>query len=399
MSRVRFTKMSKPSTPNANKLELYFDSSDLRFKAIDYTGQVHVLTQQETFENMLFNGGFWFAQRQAPGTLTTYSNTSGRSYGADRWGMTNENASMQYQRIDTSGAPETGLLARYYGKFKKITSAGKMIVSQVVEGSDIMALRGRTVRVQAKMKYSVASSMAVRLGLLYLTSAGTIDSIPATFVSAFGAAGTDPTWGTNLTALAPVLVDGGTINGLGMDCVLTSSWVRYSATFAVPSNCKNLIAVIWTNGQPAANDELNISEAGLYDGEEIMDWSPRPLGQCLAMCQRFYSKTFNVDTAPAQNTGVNTGEFKFIAGTAGAGAERSQTFFFPVPMRVAPTTLTAYNPAAANAQVRDETAAGDCTAQAFAGTTERGTAVTATGNAGTVVGGLLGVHITADAEL
>lgn len=61
--------------------------------------------------------------------------------------------------------------------------------------------------------------------------------------------------------------------------------------------------------------------------------------------------------------------------------------------------MTAYNPAAANAQVRDETAGADCTAQAFAGTNDSSTAVTCTGNAATVAEGLLGVHITADAEL
>jgi hypothetical protein len=397
MSELILQNAATPATPAAGFSTLYADSADRRVKAILDDAAIHVLSPSRLGVNGLMNGGFWFAQRQAPGTLTTYSNTSGRTYGADRWGMTNENASIQYQRIDTA-FPETGLQARFYGRFKKITSAGKMVVSQVVEGTDIMPFRGRTVRFQAKMRFSVAASMTVRLGLLYLTSAGTIDTIPAAFVSAFGAAGTDPTWGTNLTAIAPTQVDGGSISGLGMTCVLTSGWVRYSACFAVPSNCLNLIAAIWTNGLPAANDELNIGEAGLYDGFEILDWSPLLVQRELERCQRYYSKTFAIDTAPAQSVGVNTGEFKFIAGRAGALLENSPSYMRAPVMRIAPTN-TAYNPAAANAQVRDETGAVDCSAQAFAGNIDRSVGITATGNAATAVGNLLGVHVSSDAEL
>lgn len=395
---LRLAHGSAPATPASGKSEVYADSADKRVKAIDSSGVVTTLSPSSTRESLLANGGMQFAQRQAPGTLTTYSNTTGRSYGADRWGLTNENASVQWQRIDSSGAPETGLQARYYGKIKKITNAGKFILSQVIPGDDAMAVRGRTVRLQVKMRFTVAASMTVRLGLLYLTSAGTLDSIPATFASAFGAVGTDPTWGTNLTALAPVLVENASVSGLGATCVLTGAWVRYSATFSVPSNCKNLVALVWTNGQPAVNDELNVAEWALFDGPDIIDWTPRLAQDELALCQRFYCKTFAVETAPAQNVGVNTGEFCFIAGTAAAGAERSPSFRFPVTMRAAPA-ITTFNPAAANAEVRDETAAGDCSATATAGANEGSVRVTATGNAGTVVGGLLGVHLTADAEI
>jgi len=395
----RLAKTTVPNTPTANLADIYYDTSDLRMKYVDEFGGIYALSQADWGENLLINGGFELAQRQAPGTLTTYSNTTGRTYGADRWGMTNENASIQYQRIDSNAATETNLNARMYGKFKKLTSAGKMIISQVIEGTNCAPLRGRTVRFQCKMRYSVAASMTVRLGIVYLTSAGTIDTMPATFVSAFGAVGTDPTWGTNLTAIAPTLLDGGTLVGSGMNCVLTANWVRYSATFTIPSTAKNVIAVIWTNGQPAANDELNIAEIGLYDGNETMDWTPRPIWQIIQSCQRYYCKTFAIDTAPVQNAGINTGEFKFTAGIIAAGAERSPSFRYPVTMRATPVTLTAYNPAVANAQVRDETASTDCTAQAFVGANDSSLGVTCTGSATTIVGGLLGVHISLDAEL
>jgi hypothetical protein len=354
--------------------------------------------------NWLANGGFWFAQRQAPGSLTTYSSVGGRVYGADRWAMSNENASVRYQRIDTSAAVETGLQARFYGKVKKITSAGKMLICQALEGNDATQLRGRTLRLQAKMRCSVASAMNVRMGLLQLTSAGTLDTIPSTagnFVTAWGAAATDPTLGTNLAYVTPksgVTGEGGTVSGNGLTCALTTSWALFGLVVDAPATAKNLIFAVWTDGQPAADDELNIAEASLTDGYELQDWTPGPIQQELARCQRYCSKTFNVDTAPAQSVGAGTGEFRFIAGSAGAFHEGSPTYFFPVPMRSAPTA-TLYNPAAANAEVRNITGGADCSASAAGGITERGLYVAATGDGGAAVGNHLGIHLLCEAEI
>jgi hypothetical protein len=398
--RVRMTAGSTPNTPPALQHEIYPDSADGRLKQIDPQGVRHILTPCGWRDNnVIINGEFDYAQRQAPGTLTTYSNTSGRAYGADRWGMTNENASIQYQRVDSIGAPETGLQARFYGKFKKLTSAGKMVVSQGIESGQMAHLRGRRVRVQAKMRFTVAASMTARLGLLYLTSAGTVDVLPATFVSAFGAVGTDPTWGTNLTALTPVSADGGSVSGLGINCVLTAAWVRYSATFDVPASCKNLIPVIWTNGQPAANDELNVTEVGLYDGEEIREWMPRSQAEQLLLCQRYYVKSFGVDVLPAQNVGVNSGEARSVAGKAGAVANAGYLpVEFPVTLFKSPT-VTVFNPAAANALARNITGAADMGATAIVGTTASDFYINATGVAATAVGDLIAIHYTADAEI
>lgn len=396
----RMVQGAAPATPVSGKSEIYV-GTDRRVRAINDLGVTDTLSQWDWKENILVNGGFDLAQRQVPATLTTYSSVGGRVQLCDHWFGTNENASIQYARVDTAAAPEVGLGARCYGKILKLTAGGKFAIGQVVEASNVCPLRGRVVRFQAKMKYGV-NAMTVRLGLLQLAAAGTVDTVPSSgsaFFTAFGAVGVDPTLGTALAYIAPTTADGGTISGNAMTCVLSNQWVRYSATFLVPTDCKNLIPLIWTNGQPATNDTLLISEVALFDGQEIMDWTPRPLQQEIALCQRRYCKTFAIDTAPAQNVGVNTGEHKFIAGIVAAGSERSHPWQFPVRMRATPGTVTAYNPAAANAQVRDETAAGDCSAQAFAGTTDAQTAVTCTGNASTVVGGLLGVHITADAEM
>lgn len=395
-------KIATPSTPAANFSTLYVDTVDMRRKEIDDKGTKNVLTPMGWRDNnIIINGEFDYAQRQVPGTLTTYSNTTGRTYAADRWGMTNENASIQFQRIDTSSATEVNLNARFYGKYKKITGVGKMFISQVIESGNIMHLRGRTVRVQAKLRCSVASAMNVRLGLIQLANAGTIDAIPATFLSAFGAVGTDPTPGTNLAYIAPNASptgDGGTINGNALDCALTVNWVRFSATFTVPSNCKNLVMGIWTNGQPAVNDELNISEVGIYEGHEIRDWFPRIQGDQFARCQRYYQKTFAPDTTPAQNGGVS-GALRGQVAIAGAVATSSTIQWrFVIPMFKTPT-LTFYNPSAANAFLRNIGAGTDATATSGANITSEAADVNATGLAAWVAGQEIKVHASADGEL
>lgn len=390
-----------PSTPASGKIALYADGNDKRLHIIDDAGIISAVSQSPVKRNLLINGGFAFAQRQVPTTLTTYSNTTGRAYSADRWGGTNENASFQFQDVDAIAAPETNLVSRFYGRFKKITSPGKMVISQVIEGQEVASLRGRVVRLQCKMRYTVAASMVVRLGLFQLTSAGTVDTMPATFISAFGAAATDPTFGTNLSAITPITTENGASENqgkVGVTCTLTAAWVRYSASFLVPTDCKNLIAVVWTRDLPAANDELNITEAGLYDGPEITDWTPVLHTHELTACRRYYQKTFPSLTAPAQSAGV-AGNLRGGVAIAGAVATSSVLQWrFPIQMRAAPT-ITFFNPSAANAFLRNIARSTDASATTAASTTLDGTDINATGLAAWTVGDQIGVHMTADAEL
>lgn len=395
-------KTTQPSAPAANKILHWYDN-DRRSKEIDEYGAVRVITPMGWRDNnIIINGEFDYAQRQVPGTLTTYSNTSGRTFGADRFGITNENASTQYQRIDTMSSPETNHQARYYGKYKKITAAGKLVISQVVEAANMAHLRGRYVRVQAKLKYSVAASMNVRLGLISNGSAATVDAIAATFVSAFGATATDPTLGTNLTYIAPLstaLPENGTIDGNAIDITLTNAWVRYSAVFLVPATAKNIIFAVWSDGQLGINDELNIGEVGIYEGMEIRDWFPRPQAEQLLHCQRYFLKTFPVDTAPIQNGGL-AGSLKGILGKAAATALAAQLHYrFPISMRATPV-VTLYNPSVANAQMRQSSGtAADLTVTTAANAAEGSVDITATGAAGGAVGDQVAIQISCEAEI
>lgn len=328
--------------------------------------------------NAIINGGFSFAQRQTPGTDTTITN---ETYGPDRWRCTRENADLQYSRQD--GTAETGITSRYFGRFKKITNTGKFLIYQPLEFHNSVPLRGKVVTFQVKLKAS--ASKTIKIAVVELQSGGTADTLPASFVSVWGANTVNPTLGTNLAII-----------GSAASCSVTTSWAGFFVTATIPTNSKNIMVAVWTDSQFAANDTLSVAEAGLYTSGFVSGWFPRPYAQELALCQRYYVKTFAVDTAPAQNAGNNSA-VRILAGKAGALAEYGE-WRLPVPMRAEFPTVVTYNPGAANAQARDVIVPADCS-----GTTTfsyyNTVFVNTTGNASTAVGNVIYVHLSAEAEL
>jgi hypothetical protein len=85
----------------------------------------------------------------------------------------------------------------------------------------------------------------------------------------------------------------------------------------------------------------------LEKGSTATSFDYRPYGTELALCQRYYFKTFAQGTAPAQNVAANNQILVSIspASTYIAGS------MFPVTMRTFPTVVT-YNPYAANSSFR-----------------------------------------------
>ena len=140
-------------------------------------------------------------------------------------------------------------------------------------------------------------------------------------------------------------------------------------------------------------------EVGEYTSSTIPPFQHESFGDNLARCQRYYQKSFDIGTAPAQNVGIQTGELSFPS-TKGAstGSTLSQKYNFPVRMRASPA-MTGYNSAASNAEVRDVTASADCSSTAFASNKETGFYVTCTSSGTTSVGNYLSLHFTAAAEL
>lgn len=168
-----------------------------------------------------------------------------------------------------------------------------------------------------------------------------------------------------------------------------------NTAWAATTNANRVVGQV--NVAAANNNYFEITGVQMELDSLGTSFESLPFDSQLTRCLRYYFKTFPLATAPAQNAGL-AGAFRFIAGKAGAAAEYG-TLPYTVRMRGAPT-VTFYNPSATNAQVRDTTAAADCSATAAGATaSESFASISATGNAGTAVGNPLDVHLAADAEI
>jgi hypothetical protein len=152
------------------------------------------------------------------------------------------------------------------------------------------------------------------------------------------------------------------------------------------------------SGTAGADDSFYVTDCQLEQGVAATAFERLPFSEQISNCEYFYTKSFKYDTAPAQNIGKNKAEFIYIAYAAGAVALSSSAIFFKESMRITPT-ITLYNPEAANGAIRDESAAQDLTGSSTYNASENSFFVNGTGHATTTVGGVLGVHYTADARL
>lgn len=405
MAELDLTNIAAASiaTPAAGVSALFVDTADKYAKQRDESGTLNTLCNRGLHDrNIVDNGGFMVQQRVAVAStaIPSVSATTRAGQVADRWAVTVGNvATPLWQQVDSSGATEAGLIARYYGKILQNTNAAKFVLSQWLLSSQIAHIRGQQVRLSVKLKQFAGSNANYRIGLLQLTSAGTVDTSPSPFLSAIGAASVEPTWGTNLAAISPDAspVENCTVSGVALTATSTAAWVRYSGVFTIPTTAKNLVVVIYRDTLGAASDNVGIAEVQLTQSPNLVDFVQTPLGEELMRCQRFFYKTFTYATVPVTNAGISTGCVKWSAGVAGAVAGTWSNHQFPAMWKV--PTITLFNPAAANAQVRQIGAtAGDCSASAAAEQTTHSTAFTTTPGASAVVGTILGVHFTADAE-
>src|SRR5271165_7105159 len=204
--------------------------------------------------------------------------------------MGSQNVKVQFNRTDTNGALESGIVSRYYGNAKKITNNGKIVFYQILEGFNTLPFKSQTAGFSINMKHS--STATFNCGFLQLNSSGTIDTIPNPIVpTTWGANTVDPTWGSNIALV-----------GSKVACSLTTTWTNFTGTASWPSNAKNLIFAIWSDSQMTANDIVSWMQAQVFLGSTAPTWSPRLIGAEQELVERYYQKSYAIDTAPATSS-------------------------------------------------------------------------------------------------
>ena len=288
-------------------------------------------------QKLTVNGGFDFFQAGTPaGTAYTFAGPNLQdTYTFDQKRCNNFTGLSGWTLSRQSGGPNSA----NYGKFLQGTRADKLLVYEPIEANVSQGLSNGAVDVAFQVQFRMPAGTAVIVNLGILKWTGTADTLPSAGVmSAWSStATTDPTFATNYTMLGKVSL------------LATTSWQQLSTAIAVPAGVKNLVPIVWLDAETNSAGELDLAEWMLSAALCAMPWVPGDPQQELARCQRFFEKSYLVDTAlgAASNPG-------FFFSYTGVGTVANGATFghgtCRVTKRAAPTiTIYSYTSGTASA--------------------------------------------------
>jgi hypothetical protein len=333
-----------------------------------------------SFKNKLINGNFDFWQR---GTSSSAHTT--QAYLADRWlsGGTGSTIAVSQQSFTYGQTAVPGQPA-FFHRCVVASAAGasnNAFFGQKIENAE--ALAGRTITVSFWAKADAARKMAI------------------TFTQNFGVGGSAS---VNVNATAPI--------------TLTTAWAYYTYTVTLPSVAgatkgtgSYLAMYIYLDagasitaaaGMGQQSGTLDYSQFQLEDASAATPFEVRPLQIELALCQRYYEKTFDLGTTPAGQGAPN-----YVMGVAFSSTAARFVIPFRASKRTAPTcSLFSTNVNAAFGQTLwaifySTGAWAACASQSVSGVNTNSISVDLIFSSGLAWGqGILGAgHWTADAEL
>jgi len=296
-------------------------------------------------KNRIINGAMNIDQRYS-GSANTPTNGA---YTLDRWytGVA-QTSKLTIQQNAGSITPPTGF-ANYLGitssSAYSVISTDFFYIMQVVEGLNTIDLAwGTSSAKNVTVSFWVRSSLTGTFGGVIQNYAGN-RSYPFTYTISSAntweqksitipgdTTGTWPT--TNTGSLCLLLSVGAGSSRSGP----ASAWA--GAAYYAPTGATS---VVGTNGAT-----FYITGVQLEAGSQATSYDYRHYSVELAMCQRYYQKSYPQSTAPGTATSYD-GCIQHAFGTAGSGIIGSSTVY-PVVMRAAPT-LTVYDAAGTSARV------------------------------------------------
>jgi hypothetical protein len=338
------------------------------------------------FKNRIINGAMVIDQRNAGASVTPTNNT----YTVDRWKAYLSQAS-KYTVQQSSTAP-TGFIKSLLATSSSAYTVGAsefFLVAQPIEGFNVADLAwGTASAATITLSFWVRSSLTGTFGGALGNSAGN-RSYPFTYtINAANtfeqktitiAGDTTGTWATdNGTGIIIYwsLGSGASVSGTA------GAWAG-----AFYSSATGATSVVGTNGAT-----FYITGVQLEKGSTATSFDYRPYGTELALCQRYYEKSYNVDVVPATVTQVGAVGVYFRPGPT----YLSLTFAFKATKRITPATIVYYSPTTgASGKFADNNGAVDVNATGYLSGMNSITAYSAIASGN---GDLRG-HFTADSEL
>jgi hypothetical protein len=261
-------------------------------------------------KNYVINGNFDIWQRGA-------SFDQSNSFGPDRWRIWNSGATVSFTRQEfTLGQTEVPGEPRYYINIDCTVADDSVGLLQYIE--DVRTLVNKTVTISFWAKADSARTLMTRL---------------------------DQRFGS-----------GGSAEELGTDIInhnLTTSWQKFTHTLSIPSIAGKTIGdgsflkLVMVNPNNETSS-IDVAQVQLEEGNIATNFKHRHIKDELALCQRYFCKTFPDEVAPASNAG-NPGVLEFSASGTGSGVNYGimSRWQFPVTMRAAPS-ISRYTPRASN---------------------------------------------------
>jgi hypothetical protein len=403
---------SAPASPEAGQFWHDTTNSLLKIRSLDNTAWIPFLQLNETAYdalpyfpgqitgslNRIINGGMGIDQVNE-GASYALGTGSANTYSLDQWiGICQSGTAtgLTMQRVADAPPGFAWSLKVTVGTGAGSVASGDMLqIFQKIEAGNMDDLNYGSVNalpvsLSFWVKASVAGNYAVTLG----NSSGTTQQLVHQFAIA--------TAGVWQSVMVPNIAGPQTGTwGAGINAGLNVAF-----TIAAGSGDQTSALDSWQNafliaGTSQTNSILTTSGATfqitgvmLNPGPFCLPFEKRPVQQELALCQRYYEKTFNTGIAAAQNAGLGNGDVFILSNNTAAGVNFYQ-WQFATRKRTAPTIVT-YNPAAANANWRDSTASAD-KAVASLGSTEWGAGIYV--SATTTVSDNLRINITASARM
>lgn len=301
-----------------------FNAKSLSFSSVDFT-QDNVREALEFLNdqlqggggasNSLINGGFRVAQRG-----TTFTANNDDTYLLDRWILLSDGNGEVDIDQETSTVP-TGAYAALKATVPAAKGNKKFGFVQILEARDSAALIDGTASLSFKARVNASSAIGNIRAAVMAWSGGTADSVTSDVVSAWNAAGTDPTLATNWT-----------YENTPSNLSVTENY----ATFKIEgvsidtSGAKNVAVFIWVDDTDAdVADLLYLADVQLKFGGAATDFERRHFEQELALCQRYYWR----ESALSGNHQFGFG----MVVTSTPNPRARITGHYPVSMREIPT--------------------------------------------------------------
>jgi hypothetical protein len=293
------------------------------------TSAIQTQLDGKTNRNALINGCFRVAQRGTAFTAATAPLNSDDTYLLDRWVLLSDGNDIVDVTQVTTPVPVGAYAAAC---FDIETEDKKWGILQILEAKDSARFIGGTVSLSFKARRG-AGDTSTLLRAAVVSWSSTADTVTSDVVDAWGDEGTNPTLVANWTAE----------NTPAALAELTDAYQTFKIEGIVidTASTTNIAVFIWSDDKTnAVGDLVYIADVQLELSATATPFAARPIEQELALCQRYFEKSYAQGTAPGTATAVGATQAYLSSNNVPAGIPYG-TWTVQVTKRATPT-VTVY---------------------------------------------------------